>query len=68
LCEGGVATSPSDILFCCAMGVIPRFAESTSVPDSAARAPSDLIFAPAGFIHPAALDPGYIPDQVRQDG
>jgi len=47
------------------MGVIPRFAESTSVPDKAARTPSDsfyLVLAPAGFIHPAALDPGYIPD------
>lgn len=47
------------------MGVVPRFAESTSVPDNAARAPSDsfyLHFAPVGFIHPTALDPGYIPD------
>lgn len=44
------------------MGVIPRFAESTSVPNGTARAPSDLIFAPAGFTHPSVLDPGYIPD------
>lgn len=47
------------------MGVIPRFAESTSVPDNSARMPSDsfyLALAPADFTHPAAHDPGYIPD------